>query len=104
MHNWRNLKLSNCGKFKFPRNVSAACFELFSCLAKPKGCHSKNISCICFVFTISQHIQNQNLKILVSTPHNHQGIMWCRDKNFKVSLLYELRKCEDKNMRESFLL
>ena len=63
----------------------------------------KNVSRIFVVFAISRLIQNQNLTILVPIPHKTQGIMWGRDKIFKVSMLYELRFCGKKNMQESFL-
>ena len=45
-----------------------------SCWKGPySGWNSKTVSCIFFVFTISQLIQHRNLNILVSTPHNYQG-------------------------------
>ena len=49
-----------------------------------------------FVSTISQLIKHRNLKILGPTPHNTQGIMLGRDKNFQVLMLYELRNRENK--------
>ena len=50
---------------------------------------------------ISQLIQHQNLKFLVSSPHNYLGIMWGRDK-FWCCMIWEI--VETKNMRETFLL
>ena len=44
-------------------------------------------------FAISQH---QNFNILVFTPHNYQGDMWGRDKNFQVLMLYAQRNHENK--------
>ena len=42
----------------------------------------ENVSRIFLVFVISQLIQHQNLKILVTTTNNYQGIIWGRDNNF----------------------
>ena len=44
-----------------------------------------------YFFGISQLRHHWNLKILVPTPHNYSGIMWGRDKTFKVSMMYQLR-------------
>jgi hypothetical protein len=43
------------------------------------------------IFAISLLIQRRNLKILVSTPDNALVIMWDRDKNIQLLMLYELR-------------
>jgi hypothetical protein len=61
-----------------------------------KGWKNKNFSRKLFVFVISQLIQHQNLKILVPTLHNTQVIICVRDKNFQVSMLYEMRNCKNK--------
>ena len=61
-----------------------------------KGRKRKNVSLIFFVFAISQLLQPQNLKILVPTPHTTLVIMWGRDKNFQVLMLYELRNNKNK--------
>ena len=64
--------------------------------------NSKNVSRIFFVFVFFQLLQHRNLKILIPAPYNTLVIMWVRDKNFQVSLPYELRNCDNKNMRETF--
>ena len=52
---------------------------------------------IFLVFAISQPIQHQNFKNLIPTSHN--TLVWGRDKDFQVLMLYELRNCEEeKNM------
>ena len=34
--------------------------------------------------------------MFVPSPHNTLVIMWGRDKNFQVSMIFELRNCENK--------
>ena len=68
------------------RTVLMICSEI-------KGWKAKSISHIFCFCDFSSHTAS---KILVSTPHNYQGIMWGRDKNFLVLMLYELRNCKNK--------
>ena len=68
-----------------------------------KGWVKKKLTKGNFVFAISQLINHQNLKILIPTPHNTLVIMWCRDKNFQVSMLFELRNCDNKISQNVFL-
>ena len=49
-----------------------------------------------FVFAISQLKNIYNLKILVPTPHNTLVIMWGWDKNFPVSMIFEVRNSKNK--------
>ena len=49
-----------------------------------------------FVSMISQLKNYLNSKILVPTPHNTLVIMWGRDKNFSVSMIFQLRNLENK--------
>ena len=43
-----------------------------------------------------QLINDRNLKILVPTPHNCLGIRWGRDKNFQVSMIFDLLNRKNK--------
>ena len=69
-----------------------------------KGGTAKTSLAYFLFFTISQLIQHQNLNICVPTPHNTLVIMWGRDKNFKVLMLYELRNRERKKYVSDILL
>ena len=77
-------------------------YYLILCLYLPKnimvyskGWVKKNLTKWNFVFAISQLIHHQNLKNLVPTLHNTIVIIWGRDKNFRVSMMYELRNREN---------
>ena len=48
-------------------------------------------------FLISQLENHHNLKNLVPTPHNTLVIMWDRDKNFQVLMIFELLNREKQN-------
>ena len=49
---------------------------------------------LCFaIFALKKH---RNMNILVSTPHNTLVIMWGRNKNCQVSMIYECRNCKNK--------
>ena len=56
----------------------------------------KTLSKLNFVLAIWQLIRHWNLKILVPAPHNTLVIMWGRDKNVQVLMLYKLTNCEIK--------
>ena len=60
-----------------------------------KGWVQKKLTNWNFVSAISQLIQHWNITILVPTFHNTLVIMWGRDKNFQVLVLYEQRNCEN---------
>ena len=63
----------------------------------------KNLTKQNFVIAILQLIHHQNLKILVPTPYNTIVIMWGKDKNFQVFMMYELRNCKNKISLAKFL-
>ena len=73
------------------------------CMICTKGCPSKYVYRIFFDFAISQLIQHQNLKILVPTPHNYQGIMYLK-RIFKLWCCKSWKIAKTQNMRETFLL
>ena len=52
---------------------------------------------------IPQLMHHRNLKIIVPTTHNTLVIMWGRDKNFQVSIMYKLRKRKNKILLGQFL-
>ena len=49
-----------------------------------------------FCFAISQLKNHRNLEILVPTPHKTLVIMWGRDKNFQVLMIFELLNHKNK--------
>ena len=88
MFHFRTLQVSKC-----LANISISSFNYCILI---KGWLNKNLPMQTFVFAISQLKNHRNLKILVPTPHNTLVIMWGRDKNFQVLMIFQLKIAKTK--------
>ena len=60
-------------------------YDIHFCQGHIQGEQTKNLLS---ESAISQLKNHRNLKVLVPTQHNTQVIMWVRDKNFQVAMIF----------------